>query len=314
MRIPFFKDLESAHTVLLAGAGGGFDIYTGLPLYFCLRKAGKTVHLANLTFTDLHLCSGQRPHPAVMRVTADTLGPVNYFPEAYLAQWISDRFEPATIFAIDRTGAKPIAEGYQWLVDELRPDTIILVDGGTDSLMRGDEADLGTPQEDIASLAAVHGVVNVARKYLVLLGFGIDAFHGVCHAHFLENVAALMTDGYLGAWALLPGMEEFCLYEQAFEFVKQRMPHHPSIVNSSIVAAVKGWFGDRHPTNRTRGSTLFLNPLMGLYWAFRLESVAKRNLYLDRIRNTRTYEELCLAIERFRCSIPKTRFWSDIPC
>ena len=45
MRIPLFKELESAHTVLLAAAGGGLDIYTGRPLYFCLRKAGKTVPL-----------------------------------------------------------------------------------------------------------------------------------------------------------------------------------------------------------------------------------------------------------------------------
>ena len=32
-------ELESAQTVLLAGAGGGFDIFSGLPLYFGLRKA-----------------------------------------------------------------------------------------------------------------------------------------------------------------------------------------------------------------------------------------------------------------------------------
>ncbi len=34
-------------------------------------------------------------------------------------------------------------------------DCVILVDGGTDSLMRGDEKQLGTPTEDMTSIAAV---------------------------------------------------------------------------------------------------------------------------------------------------------------
>lgn len=33
---------------------------------------------------------------------------------------------------------------------------MILVDGGTDSLMRGDESDLGSPQEDALSVASLH--------------------------------------------------------------------------------------------------------------------------------------------------------------
>jgi hypothetical protein len=89
------------------------------------------------------------------------------------------------------------------------------------------------------------------------VGFGIDAFHGVCHAQVLENTAALIeSGGYLGAWSLTLDMGEFALYREACEFVFARMPHHPSIVNTSIIAAVQGWFGDRHPTPRTAGSEL----------------------------------------------------------
>ena len=39
--------------MLVAGAGGGFDVYTGLPIYGRLRKLGKRVFLANLSFTNL---------------------------------------------------------------------------------------------------------------------------------------------------------------------------------------------------------------------------------------------------------------------
>ena len=46
LTLPFFQEIESAQSILLAGAGGGFDIFSGLPLYFGLRAMGKQVHLA----------------------------------------------------------------------------------------------------------------------------------------------------------------------------------------------------------------------------------------------------------------------------
>ena len=41
---------------------------------------------------------------------------------------------------------------------------MVLVDGGTDSLMRGDEVGSGTPEEDTASLAAVNALWGVPDK------------------------------------------------------------------------------------------------------------------------------------------------------
>ena len=34
MKITFSTELEKAQTILLAGAGGGFDVFCGLPLWF----------------------------------------------------------------------------------------------------------------------------------------------------------------------------------------------------------------------------------------------------------------------------------------
>lgn len=50
----FFTRLCDARRVLIAGAGGGFDVYAGLPLALALRSMGKEVHLANLSFADLY--------------------------------------------------------------------------------------------------------------------------------------------------------------------------------------------------------------------------------------------------------------------
>lgn len=305
-------DLENSSRVLISGAGGGFDIFAGLPLYFWLKSKGKDVVLANLSFTELDLCEGFRPIPEILAVTAETTGPSSYFPELLLLRWLKDHGYQHPIYAIRREGTAGVSAAYRWLWETIIPDTIILVDGGTDILMRGDEAGLGTPQEDIASLAAVSALEQAVRRYVICLGFGVDTFHGVCHAHFLENVAAL-TEAYLGSWSLLADSPEFRFYEAACGYVHDRMPRRKSIVNSSIIASANGWFGDRHPTDRTAGSPLFLNPLMSQYWAFDLPAVAARNLYLGHIRETGSYHDLSFAIEMFRARLPMQREWRDIP-
>jgi hypothetical protein len=54
------------------------------------------------------------------------------------------------------------------------------------------------------------------------------------------------------------------VFAGAVEFAAIRM--EPSIVQSSVASACTGHFGDHHATDRTHGSKLFINPLMGLYW------------------------------------------------
>lgn len=314
MRMPFFDEIAGAKTILLAGAGGGYDVFCGLPLFYCLRKAGKAVHLANLSSGALGFCDAENPAPALWRITAKTAA-TRYFPEMHLSRWLTDRYGDTSVFAVEPGGARGVIKAYQWLADTLQPDAVVLVDGGTDSLMRGDEAGLATPEGDAVSLLAVHNLSRIPRRFLVCLGFGVDTHHGVCHAQFLENVAALSReDDYLGAWSLVHDSDEFRFYRDACEFTFARLPEQPSIVNSSVLAAVAGSFGDIHSTKRTEGASLFINPLMALYWGFHLDGVVRRNLYIDRIRNTDTIGEVTLAIERFRESLTTTRPWTAIPC
>jgi hypothetical protein len=298
-RLPFFAELKNAQRILIAGAGGGFDVFSGLPLYFNLQAAGKEVFLANLSFSNLLPTAGRRLTPNVVEINADSDGSVNYFPEKQLSSYFRERMREVPIYCFERVGPKPITESYRALADELKLDTVILVDGGTDSLMRGDESGLGTPQEDIASIAAVDAL-DVPRKMLVCLGFGIDAFHGVCHAHVLEAIADLIrAGGYLGAFSLTGEMPEVQRFVEATRYVLDRTPSRVSIVCTSILAAIEGRFGNYHQTERTFGSELFVNPLMAFYWCFHLREVAKRILYLDSIRGIEGYHELTVTIERF---------------
>jgi hypothetical protein len=315
LQLPFFREVASAQRILLSGAGGGFDIFCGLPLYFALRDAGKEVFLANLSFTQLADVSGRWLTPHLVEVTADSDGPryINYFPEGYLSQWFRQQGEEVPIYCFARTGARPLLAAYRALQEELQADTVILVDGGTDSLMRGDEAGLGTPHEDIASIAAVDDL-DVARKMLVCLGFGVDTYHGICHAHFLEAVAELTRSGaFLGTFSLLHDMPEVQRYCYAALAVFAAMPNHPSIVTSSILSALEGRFGDYHATTRTAGSKLWINPLMALYWCFQLGPVARRILYLDALKETEDYNDVGVLILRFQAKLEKVRPWVDMP-
>jgi hypothetical protein len=316
LRIPFFDVIADAQTVLIAGAGGGYDIFSGLPLYFGLRSMGKTVHLANLSFSHLYGSTGTRHGEALVEVTYKTEGSLRYFPELHLANWFhQERGEDVSIFGIDRVGARPVAAAYKNLVAHLGGvDAIILIDGGTDSLMRGDEVGLGTPEEDIASINAVDQLEGIATKLLVCLGFGVDTFHGVCHSQFLEAVADITrVGGYLGAWSLTREMPEVMAYESAAEWTHRAMFNNPSIVTTSIVSAIEGHFGNYHANYRTQGSELFINPLMSFYWSFRLDAVARRCLYLDMIQETETWQDMAFTIDAFRRKLGEHKEWQHLP-
>ncbi|MFC8829425.1 DUF1152 domain-containing protein [Streptomyces sp. NPDC057137] len=298
---PLFTRLESAERVLVAGAGGGFDIYAGLPVALSLLHQGKQVQLANLSFSAVE---GLPPEswlaPDVAAVTPDTAPHQAYFPERTLAQWLALHRYPSTVHAFSRVGVQPLRAAYRALIERYDIDAVVLVDGGTDILMRGDESGLGTPEEDLTSVAALAGI-DGPERLIVSVGFGIDAYHGVSHGLVLENIAALERDGaYLGAFSVSRSTREGALFVDAVAHAQECTPDRPSIVNGSIAAAVQGSFGNVQFTSRTRGSELFVNPLMSLCFVFELEGVARRCLYLDRIEDTYLIRQVSTAIELFR--------------
>lgn len=301
---PLLAALTGARSVLIAGAGGGFDVYAGLPLAFALQGAGVGVHLANLSFTELDRIDLEAwLAPEVAAITPAAAGPEEYFPERTLARWLAAHDRPATVHAFSRTGVRPLREAYRHLVDRLGIDAIVLVDGGTDILMRGDEAGLGTPEEDMVSLAAVAGL-EVPVRLVTCLGFGIDAYHGVNHVQVLENLAALDREGaYLGALSIPGHSREAVLYREAVADAQAATPLRPSIVQGQIAAATRGASGDEQFTTRTAGSTLFVNPLMAIYFTVRLDALAKRNLYLDRLADTVDMHQVSTRIEEFRSGV-----------
>ncbi len=310
---PLFDALEQAQAVLIAGAGGGFDVYSGLPLYFALKESGKDVHLANLSFASLPPDEELRVSPKCVRITADTPYSPTYFPEHQLAAWFRLRHQmEVPVYSFPQTGVVPLVAAYRKLHELLALDAVVLVDGGTDSLMRGDEVGLGTPVEDATSMAAV-ARSGIPHQYLACIGFGVDTYHGVCHSQFLEAVADLVRSGaFLGVSAVLAEMPEGKKFLDAVDFANERTPGRQSIVANSIAASIEGHFGDHHRIARTKSSRLWINPLMPIYWAFALQAVVERNLYIDTLYATESMADVSFQISAFRGQCGK-RTWDEIP-
>jgi hypothetical protein len=182
-------------------------------------------------------------------------------------------------------------------VEHLQIDGILLIDGGVDSLVKGDEAEKGTLLEDAVSACAVNQLTNVPVKIIGCIGLGAEL--DMTYSHIFENMAKLTrVGGFLGACALTPAMLNYQLYEEAVLYVQTQAYHAESVINSSIISSVRGNYGDYHLTRKTRGSKLWISPLMGLYWFFDFQSVIKENKILPHLVETQTVWDALKVIQK----------------
>ena len=193
---------------------------------------------------------------------------------------------------------------YRTLIEHLSVDGILLVDGGVDSLIRGDEAGTGTLIEDAVSLFAVNELEQIGLRHLTCIGFGAE--QDIAYRHILENMANITTaGGFLGVCSLTKQMKAYREYEDAVLYVQGKKLQDPSVINSSIVSAVQGRYGNYHLTDKTRGSHLWISPLMPLYWFFEVPVVARRNLYLPQLRHTETFMDALRAYMTCCALVPR---------
>jgi hypothetical protein len=292
LNLPILDQLSTCKNLLIAGMGGGYDIFCGLPIYFELKKHGINAHLANFSFSDIESVDlGIRLSKTLVGITPRMEKVFPYFPEFHLVNWFKEkRNEEITIWCFHKTGAAPLTENYKILAEHLSLDGILLVDGGVDSLVRGDEAELGTAIEDLTSLYAVNQLSDIQNRWLACIGFGAE--QNLTHAHILENIAALTeAGGFLGACSLTPQMDPYQAYDEAVTYVQSSEFQDPSVINSCIVSAVRGHYGDYHLTEKTKRSHLWISPLMSIYWFFDFDSVVKQNKLLPEIEGTMLFRD-----------------------
>jgi hypothetical protein len=290
LNLPIFDQVAGCKNLLIAGMGGGFDVFCGVPIYLELQSRGQCVHLANFSFSELSMVRGGiHLSPTLIGVQGSQIDLLPYFPELYLARWFQQkREEEVTIWSFAKTGAGPLLENYRLLVEHLHIDGILLIDGGVDSLVRGDEVGTGTLIEDACSLYAVNELSDVPVRLLTCLGMGAE--QDMAHAQILQNIAALTAaGGFHGSCALTPQMEVYQLYEEAVLYAQGQPVQDASVINSSIISAVQGHYGDYHLTEKTKGGRLWISPLMTLFWFFDLPTVARHNLYLPQLKDAESF-------------------------
>ena len=298
---PVLERLGHPRRVLLAGCGGGYDVLGAVPLHHVLRAAGVDVELASLSFCYLNGLPGARQDaviPNLYEVRGDAATPRAYCPEAHLARWLDgEHGGEHRVWCFDKTGVRPLARAYAALIERLAIDAVILVDGGIDAVLRGDETRLGTPAEDLTSLAAATAQrVPVA---LACVGMTAELRDGIAHAQVLERFAELARGGgYLGATALVPGTPACDAYVRAVDHVfagqaEQKQSH----VHRVITRALRGEFGAVAPH-------VWLSPLASMYWWLDAREVARTHLFLDSLRATDSIWEVGARIEAARAALP----------
>ena len=338
----FWKQIEdpAIKTVLLVGCGGGFDFVHSVMLIPDLVKMGKTVVMGSYSFGNHDELVGDSseiaftreevegvafnsdtnaiddvPNVLARKVDASCSGPQYYAPEIHVCEFLDRQYPekaPHSIYAYyARFFTVPLLRAfYTKLVRLHQVDAIVLIDGGSDSLMRGDEHGLGDPIEDAVSVAAVAQLAAPAAPVRVLLsvGLGADRFNGVSDAASLRAVAELTAQGgFLGAVALEPGSDAFRCYRACVEHIYGRQ-HFRSVLTGSILAAAAGAFGDEVPpelrqTGRVAPGDAYLWPLMAVLWAFDPRAVARRSLIIPWIQHCTTVSAMLDALRAGRAAL-----------
>jgi hypothetical protein len=307
---PYVERIGRASNILLAGCGGGYDVFGAIPLLSELRELGKQVHLASLSFSSPLANHAELPEaalPNLFVVDGRCADEDTYSPEAWMARSLEEESgRRERVWCFQTTGVVPLRNAYAWLVRELSIDLVILIDGGIDALLRGDEFSLGTPAEDLTSIAAIAGLEGFDAM-LACVGFGAEIRDGISHAQALQRIAGLARDGWaLGTSSLLASTDAGKRYLRIVQETELRQRRvHRSHVHSVVSRSVQGEFGEG-------GEHVWISPLLALYWFFDARAVAASNLFVPHVSGTTELWEVVAVIEALRKSIA-IRTFTPIP-
>lgn len=221
---------------LIVGMGGGYDIYSCLPWYLNLSDEEKNLcTLANYSFTDDLYRYEKYDNEWIVEINEKikrTTKNKDYFPEHCLAISLQK-----PIYAI-RLIPNPILETeIEKFIVKHDIRQIILVDGGVDAMIYGDEKEVGSPLEDTQMIIST---TNLSKKHNIPCKL-------ICNALYVDDVS---PETFLQHWNDITKLSFEC---QKMELVADK--HYvtykkivsdasPStIIHESILAAIEGHRG-----------------------------------------------------------------------
>ena len=216
--------------IMFLGCGGGYDFIHSLLLFPDLINSNKNIVIASNSFSQVDISyknfetvyqSSNNPSIVAKLIIPGQSEPRSgYIPEKIFCDFVSKQFPNAhlTIYAncIWKFSVPENVEYLSHLISKHNIDTLIAIDGGSDSIMRGDEDSTGTIFEDTVSLVVCETLKRKCKlRHTILLafGFGVDRFHGVSDASGLRAVAELTRmGGFLGCSSIEPTSNSLDLY------------------------------------------------------------------------------------------------------
>lgn len=281
MNIPRTQ-LDTSDNIMVVGLGGGFDVFTALPLVY---------HWPDKNFVLINSGPSYAFHyqPST--------------PDEYPEGTIRKRDNIKAKYTVGRHGYRLFKTAYEKIAEAHQVDCILAIDGGVDSLSLGDERDHGTILEDFISIAALSDMA--LPKVMCCAGFGTETEENLNHYRVLENMARLAASGsFLGSFSLTQAMPEFREYLAQCEATwgSDRRKSH---IQTKIISAVMGKFGpdnvysDVDPRLATSTGVSFVSLLSSVYWMFDFDGVAQQNKALEFLKKSNTFADAKLMLREF---------------
>jgi len=300
-----FLQIIPSEPILIAGCGGGYDIFTGLPIYFSLLELNIPIYLASFSFTKIELLDKhQKLSDNIYLITpGQEISESVYFPEQLLANKLNI---PIIAFAYVG-GVVTLEKSYRDIIKLYNIKTIILADGGCDSILFGTEEELATPVEDMMNIFVVNkllkdNIINLA--YLSILGITAD-YHSVNPVDVKNNIDYLKNNGAL---VMEYRLNNRCDISKRYVDVVLACQIDKSIVNCSILEAINNNFGDiisHYLRNRLGENKIFIAPITSNNYIFKLSVVADSVKYLGLLDGVDDSDEIDQIILEYNKNILK---------
>ncbi len=291
--------IRNKNNILIAGIGGGFDVYGGLPLYYTLNKLGKNIVFANYSFADFNVAivqgQAQVINSSLLIANPEFTENISYYPEGYLAKFLKLGFgsgsPPVYVFA--KTGTNPLLASYQYIIETHKIDMIILIDGGVDSVNTGFETGHGTIIEDTITIAAVSRIEDI-EKVVMCIGFGTEVEEDICGYNVLMNMSNLIkNNSFIGSCSLVKESNSYIVYKNACIYAFEMQGYQKtSHIHRRIIPAIEGEFGDFHMTDEDLVTEIFISPFMSICWFFKFEGLFLYNKILPHVSDSVSFYDV----------------------
>lgn len=284
------QQLSTANNVLLLGLGNN-DILSGLPIYYNLIKEGKKVHLANITNTELRSLN-EHTDPIildtnVLGVTSTIKFPSSNFVEGYLSQFFKASLnQDVIVWMLNKMSVQETKVALTRLMTHLNIDCIMLIDGGVDSMMQGNEGREALTNKFVTTtttLAAVQQIEELQGKV-----FSVCVNNTTIESSFInDNLSNLaLQGGFLGGCFIMNFMVSYKFMKGAYQYEKNNGQNVPEL--DHLIKLTEVDFEEDE-----------LRPGLAQYLFFNPSALAYNNVTIYKILEAQNYYETVQLIAPF---------------